>query len=633
MCLLTVCTVPTHSIETHEKRDELLRTISLQALGLPDNPENHAAMRIYVQKERSGRLNVVITDSDLDQGGCPASRCLRRLREPTPSVHPSRAAIDFSSHMSDDFGGAPLPAGRPRMYLGGSVRRFGSSRPWPGPRGTYMYPVSGTSSVALTASPVPSNVPSNAGSSVVTPTRSIAGSAAGTPAGPGLVRRGASLTDLREGGGEGALRGGGGGRPNLFGFAGAAEGRGVSALFDSRYSGFDDGEDSSSCGGGDVETGNAWPPRAGHFAGPGPGPLGLVPAWSGVSGSAPGDTKDDTRDGRNGVRGVHVPAPGDTEDGMRDGGGGDDDDDKGNGAEESGGGNDGDDPMRIPSDRTTPPLSPGPSTSPSQSPPSARGRLTMNRTLGLSQMGLFSRDSREEVEEAKTQGGHSATAGGGGGGGETNGEGGWDNGRDPLGIITFDQTELPRSPGGASPPPSRGLTAVRTLRHPQMGPSSRVSREQGREGGGEGKTQENDPVLPWAEYAVRSMQDARTNSWLYVPFLFDVLGISRPDLFHNPAWWAQAVAQYRAVLISEGQLQPQLGQTHVRQRGQYGEYYMPAPRQEQLLAVGSFGQALAMMTARWTARISQARLVHLGANPPPEARVTAAQVGGADEVP
>lgn len=52
------------------RRDELLRAISQQAQGEPDDPSKHSAMRIYVQKELSGQLNVVISESDGDESGC-----------------------------------------------------------------------------------------------------------------------------------------------------------------------------------------------------------------------------------------------------------------------------------------------------------------------------------------------------------------------------------------------------------------------------------------------------------------------------------------------------------------------------------------------------------------------------------
>ena len=56
-------------------------------------------------------------------------------------------------------------------------------------------------------------------------------------------------------------------------------------------------------------------------------------------------------------------------------------------------------------------------------------------------------------------------------------------------------------------------------------------------GGGAGGRPPGPPILPWPEYAVRSMQAAHTDSWVYVPFLLDALQVPRDDAFLLPAWW------------------------------------------------------------------------------------------------
>lgn len=51
-------------------RDELLRAISQQAQGEPNDPSARSKMRIYVQKEHGGELNVVISEADDDHNCC-----------------------------------------------------------------------------------------------------------------------------------------------------------------------------------------------------------------------------------------------------------------------------------------------------------------------------------------------------------------------------------------------------------------------------------------------------------------------------------------------------------------------------------------------------------------------------------
>eukprot|EP00903_Cladosiphon_okamuranus_P017853 g16431.t1 len=165
-------------------RNELLRVISQQALGEANDPSANSKMRIYVQKERQGdQLSVMVSESDDDHNCC--MRFLLR-KEPTASVHPVPAA-DTMRNALDDHGGARLPQGRPCMLVGGSMR-YALGRTFPGRDRNFRYPLSATSSVALSASPVPSALP--------TPINSNAGSATGTPAPRGLwARRGNGLTD------------------------------------------------------------------------------------------------------------------------------------------------------------------------------------------------------------------------------------------------------------------------------------------------------------------------------------------------------------------------------------------------------------------------------------------------------
>ncbi|CAN0426600.1 unnamed protein product [Pylaiella littoralis] len=162
-------------------RDQLLRAVSLQAQGLPDDPERHAAMRIYVQREKTnGNLNVIISESDGDVSGC-SSFFLRR--KPEADANPVPVA-DTMGHVHDSYGGAPLPSNRPRIHLNGNRTGFGNvggartgwGRQLPGRSGDFRYPASNTPS---NTSPVPSGKGSKAG----TPIPSGAGSAAvgGTP--------------------------------------------------------------------------------------------------------------------------------------------------------------------------------------------------------------------------------------------------------------------------------------------------------------------------------------------------------------------------------------------------------------------------------------------------------------------
>ncbi|CAM9568693.1 unnamed protein product [Ectocarpus fasciculatus] len=128
-------------------RDELLRVISLQAQGFPDDPSKHSRMRIYVQREEGARhVSVVISETDGKQ-----SDCWSFLRKRGPAV--SEDPVPVSDNAPDVFGGASLPRGRPRLYIGGM--RTGLGRTFPGPMNNFIYPESEASSVTLSGSPVP----------------------------------------------------------------------------------------------------------------------------------------------------------------------------------------------------------------------------------------------------------------------------------------------------------------------------------------------------------------------------------------------------------------------------------------------------------------------------------------------
>ncbi|CAM9272746.1 unnamed protein product [Scytosiphon promiscuus] len=418
-------------------RDELLRAISLQAQGLADDPEKHAAMRIYVQKEGDD-LNVIISESDSDKSGC--SRFL--LRRARPRVHDEPVPIVDTTN--DGFGGAALPRGRPRMYLGGV--RSGMGRAWPGRLNNFRYPVSPTASdssqvpvvnlisvagtpvpgrspVLLGASPIPSNVVSAAG----TP---IPGGGDGTPVpGRSLVRLGASpiasnvgsLTGTpvssRPGSGTGTpverrpawMRSvpkalGNGGDPGRS-FV-ASNGRGVSILFESVHSqdsgnstrGAEDDPGGGGCGG-DVETGSSGPPSAVRphvsvFGGETkPRAVDTPEAGSNErGGGGGGDKVIGSPVTQSAGRPLVSAFGGETAPGKKDPpearGGVDRSEVEGGGTEGTRGGN----ALSIPSDRTTPPVSEGPSPLPS------RG-LTTDFTLGPPQMGPLVSESVEETKE------------------------------------------------------------------------------------------------------------------------------------------------------------------------------------------------------------------------------------------
>ncbi|CAM9641203.1 unnamed protein product [Ectocarpus sp. 4 AP-2014] len=169
-------------------RDELLRVISLQAQGFPDDPSKHSAMRIYVQREEgSQHVSVVISEADGNQ-----SDCWGFLWRRGPEV--SEDPVPVSDNAPDEFGGAPLPVGRPRFYVGG-IRAAGG-RPFPGRMNNFIYPESVTPSVTLSGSPVPLPLGPTTASPTLSPAVAVRGVAVPSPrpgAPPIPAGRGASI--------------------------------------------------------------------------------------------------------------------------------------------------------------------------------------------------------------------------------------------------------------------------------------------------------------------------------------------------------------------------------------------------------------------------------------------------------
>ena len=129
------------------------------------------------------------------------------------------------------------------------------------------------------------------------------------------------------------------------------------------------------------------------------------------------------------------------------------------------------------------------------------------------------------------------------------------------------------------------------------------------------------PMLSWTEYAVRNVQLAPTDSWLYVPFLAHALGLGPPTRFIPPAWWEQAVLQHRQVLIAHGlhglscaQLDGATdhgpGQAYLG----FGRWYIANTQQEQWMALGPLGQQLGFVALDVRAAVQQAG-VQLGGAP------------------
>ena len=133
-------------------RDELIRAVSLSKAA--NSSTATSAIRIFVRKEDSGRLTVVISDTGDAEAGC-WRMCRRRglvveNNEPTPNA----AQV---AQFNNGIDGADIPLGRQASILG--VTRTGMGRPFPGRNDNFVYPSPTTSSVpsparSLTATPV-----------------------------------------------------------------------------------------------------------------------------------------------------------------------------------------------------------------------------------------------------------------------------------------------------------------------------------------------------------------------------------------------------------------------------------------------------------------------------------------------
>ncbi|CAM9582176.1 unnamed protein product, partial [Hapterophycus canaliculatus] len=182
-------------------RDALIRAVSLQGQGsVLDLTATNSAIRIFVRKEDNGSMSVVVSDASDggDRSGC--TRLVRRGNKVVETTDPTPVVTTVAQY-NDGFGGAAVPVGPRTMWLGGM--RTATSRSFPGRDGNFQYPTS----VALTASPVPSD----------------AGSFAGTPVSgrSPLWRHGEVAASPAQAGQRN--------RTNSF----LPEGRGVSAFFDS----------------------------------------------------------------------------------------------------------------------------------------------------------------------------------------------------------------------------------------------------------------------------------------------------------------------------------------------------------------------------------------------------------------
>ncbi|CAM9650552.1 unnamed protein product, partial [Laminaria digitata] len=135
-------------------RDELIRAISLHGVEPSGTPPSE--IRIFVRREDTGKISVVISDTGIADKAC--SRCLKRGSQVVEDIEPSPVAATVDQY-NRGFGGVDVPVGPRTVWLEGV--RTGMSRPLPGRNGDYHYPAS----VALSASPFPSN----AGSVVSTP--------------------------------------------------------------------------------------------------------------------------------------------------------------------------------------------------------------------------------------------------------------------------------------------------------------------------------------------------------------------------------------------------------------------------------------------------------------------------------
>ena len=136
-------------------RDELIRAVSIS--GTTDDCALPSQMRIFVSKEDSGELKVVINDAQK-----PRSHFARILKKRLKNVKPSdpKLATTAVAPSSDDFAGTVVPLRSPEVVLGGV--RVRPTRAASHPDRFFHCPTS----VSLTASPIPwrtSSVPGSPG--------------------------------------------------------------------------------------------------------------------------------------------------------------------------------------------------------------------------------------------------------------------------------------------------------------------------------------------------------------------------------------------------------------------------------------------------------------------------------------
>lgn len=109
-----------------------------------------SAIRIFVRKEDSGGLTVVVSDAGGDNDRSGLKGLFRRGGTVVETTDPAPVA-DTLPQYNDGFGGVSVPVGPRTVWLGGV--RTGMGRAFPGREGNFHYPAS----VALSASPVPSD--------------------------------------------------------------------------------------------------------------------------------------------------------------------------------------------------------------------------------------------------------------------------------------------------------------------------------------------------------------------------------------------------------------------------------------------------------------------------------------------
>ena len=127
-------------------RDELIRAVSLHRV--EPGGASPSDIRIFVRREDAGYMSVVISDTRKANNIC--ARFLQRRGQVVEHVESSLVAATVDQY-NRGFGGADVPVGPRTVWLEGV--RSGLSRRLPGRNGNFEYPTS----VALSASPVPSN--------------------------------------------------------------------------------------------------------------------------------------------------------------------------------------------------------------------------------------------------------------------------------------------------------------------------------------------------------------------------------------------------------------------------------------------------------------------------------------------